>query len=112
MTLERAPTDEGTRGGRRVAGGRPMALAVSWNAGAVGGAFVTAASGWPEEAEGDTVIAVAVVEHVFVLWAAADCATVSCGATCSTPITFCLSLCRRAKIAPESAVRVSETLDL
>ena len=89
-----------------------MALAVSWNAGAAGRAFVIAETGWPEEAEGDTVIAVAVVEHVFVLWAAVDCVTVSCGATCSTPITFCLSLCRRARIAPESAVPVAETLDL
>ena len=111
MTFERAPTDEGTRGGRRVAGGRPMALVVSRNVGAVGGAFVIAESGWPEEEEGDTVNAVAVVEQVFVFWAAADCATVGCGATCSTPIAFCLSLCRRARIAPDSAVGVAETLD-
>ena len=50
-----------------------MALAVSWNAGAAGRAFIIAETGWPEETEGDTVIEVAVVEHVFVLWAAVDC---------------------------------------
>ena len=56
-----------------------MALVVSWNAGAVGGAFVIAESGWPEEEEGDTVNAVAVVEQVFVFWAAAERVLGCCG---------------------------------
>lgn len=67
MTLERAPTDEGTRGGRQVAGGRPMALVVSQNIGAVGRVFAIVESGWSEEAEGVTVVVVALVEQVFTL---------------------------------------------
>jgi hypothetical protein len=55
------PTNKGTRDGRRVAGGRLMALVVSQNAGAVGRASTSVGSGWPEEAVGDIAIAVVVV---------------------------------------------------
>ena len=65
MTLDRAPTDEGTRGGRQVAGGRPMALVVSQNIGAVGRVFAILESGCSEEAEGTTVVVMTLVEQAF-----------------------------------------------
>lgn len=44
-----------------------MALVVSQNIGAVGRVFAIVESGWSEEAEGVTVVVVALVEQVFTL---------------------------------------------